>query len=101
MKRHHLAAIAAALAATSAVTPTQAQVGEQINKDISNNISLDAGLLNGVPPEDEHVFMKYLRTYVPAQLADGTAAPDVEYRNILGNLEKTRAQAKPLISVFN
>lgn len=101
MKRHHLAAIAAALAATSAVTPTQAQVGEQINKDISNNISLDAGLLNGVPPEAEHVFLKYLRTYVPAQLADGTAAPDVEYRNILGNLEKTRAQAKPLISVFN
>ena len=74
---------------------------EQINKDISNNISLDAGLLNGVPPEAEHVFLKYLRTYVPAQLADGTAAPDVEYRNILGNLEKTRAQAKPLISVFN
>lgn len=81
--------------------PSYAQVGEQVSKSMSQSISVDPVLLDGIPPEAEHTFIKYLRTYVPAQLASGLPAPlGVEYRDIDGDLVKTRTVAKPLISVF-
>ena len=77
-----------------------AQSGEPINKNMAENINLDPVLLDGIPPEAEHTFMKYLRTYVPAQRSDGTAALPVEYSDADGTTIKTRDVAKPLISVF-
>ena len=94
-------ALATALAAGAlAALSAQAQVGEQISKSMSQNIEVDPALLDGLPPEAEHTYIKYLRTYVPAQLASGLAAPPVEYRDISSVLVKTRTEAKPLISAF-
>jgi len=76
------------------------QSGEPINKNMAENIIIDPGLLDGIPPEAEHTFIKYLRTYVPAQRSDGTAADPVLYSDALGNPVKTRPVAKPLISAF-
>jgi len=81
-------------------SPALGQVGEPINKNMAENISLDPVLLDGLPPEAEHTFMKYLRTYVPAQRSDGTAADPIAYNDALGNPIKTRLVAKPLIGAF-
>jgi hypothetical protein len=75
-------------------------VGEQISKKASENVALDSDFLNGIPPEAEHVFIKYLRKYVPVQSSDGTAADDIPYNDILGESVKTRPVAKPLIGAF-
>jgi hypothetical protein len=75
-----------------------AQVGESIDKSMSRNLGDDD--TGGIPPEAEHAFIKYLRTYVPAQLASGAAAPDVEYVDALGTVVKTKPVAKPLIAAF-
>lgn len=80
--------------------PVFAQVGERLNKNMSQNIHLDEGFLDGIPPEADHAFIKYLRTYVPVQRASGEAADPVEYKDIDGNVSKTRDEAKPLIGVF-
>lgn len=80
--------------------PAIAQVGEPINKNMAENVTVDPTLLDGLPPEAEHAFIKYLRTYVPAQRSDGGAADPITYNDALGNPIKTRDVAKPLIGVF-
>lgn len=93
-------AMAAILGSPAGIGDLYAQVGEPINRNMSQSISLDPGLLDGIPPEAEHAFIKYLRRYVPAQLSDGTAADPVEYRDADGVLVKQRTEAKPLIAAF-
>jgi len=99
-KRIGMAVLATMAAGSMLITPAFAQVGEQLSKDISNNIHLDEEFLNGIHPEAEHVFVKYLRTYVPAQTASGDPAEPIEYNDIDGNILKTRDGAKPLISAL-
>ncbi|RBP32308.1 hypothetical protein DET50_10477 [Marinobacter pelagius] len=93
-------ALSVALVASPWVAlPALAEVGEQLSKSMSQNINLDAELLNGIPPEAEHAFIKYLRTYVPAQTSSGEATT-VSYNAIDGTTLKTRDVAKPLVGVF-
>ncbi|MBA1148527.1 hypothetical protein H0Z60_15870 [Ectothiorhodospiraceae bacterium WFHF3C12] len=92
---------ASALAAGSLMSATAiAQVGEQLSKSMSQNINIDPAVLDGAQPEAEHAYIKYLRTYVPAQLSDGTAAPSIEYNDAAGTNVKTRDVAKPMVGVF-
>jgi hypothetical protein len=89
--------IAAVLLITA---PAPAQVGEQLDKNMSQNITIDEDLLDGAAPEADHAFIKYLRTYVPAQRSNGEPADPIEYRDLDSNVVKTRDVAKPLIGVF-
>ncbi|MEE4297590.1 MAG: choice-of-anchor O protein [Wenzhouxiangella sp.] len=102
MYKHLLtAAIVAALSASAMVSvPATAQVGEQLSKSLSRNINLDEDFLDGIQPEADHVFIKYLRTYVPAQRSNGEAAEPVAYNSLDGFPIKTRDGAKPLIGVM-
>lgn len=77
-----------------------ASAGEQVSKSPSENVSLDEVFLDGIPPEAEHAFVKYLRNYVPVQASDGTLGGEVAYNDINGVSVKTRSVAKPLISAF-
>ena len=90
--------LGASLALALSSGPVFAQAGDTIDKDMSTNMP---GTITGIPPEAEHAFIKYLREYVPAQLASGAAAPPVQYvaadeTTVL----KERAVAKPLIAAF-
>jgi hypothetical protein len=87
----------ALMAGAFATTSTWAQVGEPINKNMSQNVQ---AIDNGIPPEAEHTFMKYLRTYVPAQSSDGQPVASVPYNDASGALVKERTVAKPLIGAF-
>lgn len=99
----------AALAAGGllAAVGAYAVVGEQISRALSNTINLNTELEATVAPGAEivaeHAFVKYLRYYVPAQAADGTATV-VEYKedtaDNTGAVIKTRDVAKPVISAF-
>lgn len=95
-----VALVTALLVNAALVESASAQAGEPINKNMAENVSLDPALLDGIPPEAEHTFMKYLRTYVPAQRSDGTLADPVQYNDADGILVKERTVAKPLIGAF-
>lgn len=101
-----VAALVPALLLNAAlIDSASAQAGEAINKNMAENINIDALsqdtiVPDGIPPEAEHTFIKYLRTYVPAQRSDGTVADPVEYNDADGVLVKDRTVAKPLISAF-
>jgi len=87
------------------IDSASAQVGEPINKNMAENINIDTlsedmVVPDGIPPEAEHTFIKYLRFYVQAQRSDGTAADPIEYNEADGTPVKTRSTAKPLIGAF-
>jgi hypothetical protein len=98
--------VAAALAAGSLlVAPAFAQdfgVGEQVNKRMNQNIHLNEVFLGGIPPEADHVLIKYLRMYVPGQRASGEIADpeDYAYYDLEGTAIEVRDVAKPLIGAF-
>ncbi|HEY9148633.1 MAG TPA: choice-of-anchor O protein, partial [Gammaproteobacteria bacterium] len=100
-------AVAAALAGGGLLaTSAFAAVGEQVNKSMSQTINLPAEIPAGTP-EADHVFIKYLRFYVPAQTASGEPADTdedgtlgVSYYDIDGVDVKERDGAKPMISAF-
>jgi len=77
-----------------------AAAGEQISKSPSENLSLDEAFLEGIPPEAEHSFVKYIRRYVPVQSSDGTVGGEVPYNDIDLISVKTREVAKPLINAY-
>lgn len=93
--------LTAALAAGGllAAVGAYAVVGDQINKVLSQGIEAKLPAEWTAGNVAEHAFVKYLRYYVPAQAADGTATV-VEYKDADGTVVKTRDVAKPLISAF-
>jgi len=99
-------AVAAAIAGGGLLaTSAYAAVGEQVNKSMSQTINLPAEIPAGTP-EADHVFIKYLRFYVPAQTASGLAttvpynADDGIPGDSVGEIVKEKDVAKPLISAF-
>lgn len=98
MKTKRKSTVLAAVMAVGIVAVTAyAMVGEQISKSLSDSIQLK--FTSTQPAVAEHAFVKYLRYYVPAQAADGTATV-VEYRDTPDHVFKTRDVAKPMISAF-
>ncbi|RFF29318.1 sialidase family protein [Wenzhouxiangella sediminis] len=106
MINSRFSAVILVTAIVGALSPSTAfsQAGDSINRDINQNITLDAGLLeiDGVQhsPEAEHVFVKYLREYVPAQASDGTASSVPYTTDDEATTVKTRTVAKPVVSAF-
>lgn len=99
MKMNRKSRLLAALTAGGiiAAISVYAMVGEQISKSLSGTVKLPTEWTEH--PEAEHAFVKYLRYYVPAQAADGTATV-VKYNTTDGTEVKTRDVAKPMISAF-